>query len=162
MQKMNIELRCSMEQWRQIRSIVINRLQQSSPKACIKVRLFLEYPKQDQQEFLKKMLLLFDSPDTEQKETMTQTWFDGRVKAVSAKLSLTLRDILCVKHVQVLQLDDEVKIATSATHHYSSIALATIMERLEDKWSILEASWSILSGYKEGHVEIKDNHIMDM
>lgn len=164
--KVNIELRCSVEQWCQMRDSMYTRLsrlrkigQGMATRAQVKIRVFLVYPVAQHGQYMDVLPSFFDPAA---RRDAAKTWFKSHTSVVGHEFDL-LQKVACIQEIQILNLKHEASSVSTHELYWSwDVPFLTVQLRTPEGWVTIRPTVIGLDTDSRIHLELEDSKIQDL
>lgn len=154
--RLNIEIRCSIEQWRRVQGLLCIRLRLMSLKGKIILRIFITYPEAEEKRSLD---LLPQGWCESEKGKLAQIWFRGHSKKIEDEF-VALKQCPSVQQIQVLQLNRTPKLAITALYSRWAAQRVIVMNKTRGDWKTSEPDTYI--GFDHQYIVVDHSGIQDL
>lgn len=166
---LNVEIRCSVEQWHQMNEPLCIRLRKMTKlvkqptgvletRAHVRIRVYLAYPSHLEHAHLQS---LPPSYDKDLKDQAIATWFKGHTRALEDNFKV-LQNIACVHQIEILNFRPQVSKPKRVKSYASDIRHFTVLSREGDGWKRLRSFRYTSEAELSHYIKIEDKKITEM
>lgn len=162
---LNIEIRCSIEQWRQMKEALCGRLYKMTrvdrgmvTRARVKIRAFLDFPTTQQESDLDALPSWIGAG---LRRAAERTWFEKHTATLDQDFK-SLQNIACIQEIHLLNLRSKLTLPTTALIRCNEIEYPIVQYRTSEGWETIRRGYFDWSRDLHGYVKVELNMLQDM